>query len=52
MKTYLAEKKKIREKVGLADSVSADEIAEVIGESSSVSQVVRQRQSGAVSAQL
>ena len=34
LKTYLAEKKRIREKTGMGNSVS-DSIAEVIGESSS-----------------
>lgn len=36
LKTYLYEKKRLREKSGMADSISVDEIAEVIGESGSV----------------
>jgi len=36
LKTYLAEKKRLREKIGIVDSISADEIAEVIGESGSL----------------
>ena len=35
MKQYLAEKKRIREQTGMMDSIP-DEIAEVIGESSSI----------------
>ena len=51
LKSYLADKKRIREKTGLVDSVSADEIAEVIGESGSIGSG-RIRQSGHVSTQL
>ena len=36
LKTYLAEKKRLREKTGMAESVGEDEIAEVIGESGSI----------------
>lgn len=53
LKTYLAEKKRLREKSGLADSISIDEIAEVIGESGSLrSHTKPLRQSQAISAQL
>ena len=51
LKTYLAEKKRLREKTGMVDSVSADEIAEVIGESGSIGSG-RIRQSAHVSTQL
>ena len=36
LKTYLAEKKKIRKQTGVHDSLREDDIAEVIGESSSI----------------
>lgn len=54
LKTYLAEKKRIREKHGMVDSAS-DSIAEMIGESSSAGiSKARQRQavSGGVSTQI
>lgn len=38
LKTYLAEKKKIRQATGFADSISEDMIPEVIGDSGSLSQ--------------
>ena len=52
LKNYLADKKKIRAKMGMADSISADEIAEVIGESGSVASHAKFQKSGAVSMQL